>query len=205
VRRALKTDLFEEAFGGDALLPDLLGASEIWLAMDLAAATVRKARLRARRPVPQFLAADARRLPRRTASIDLVLSTSTLDHFDSRREFVAAIAEIARVLRPGRRLVLTIDNPSNPRDDPRVVDQRFAGNDLESGVREHLSKPGSGRRVAERKGNPSRCRREGSRLVFLPLARFDHRCHLTIRALRTLSAHEHEQLLDSPQVRPKSG
>lgn len=100
VRRALKTDLFEEAFGDDALLPDLLGTSEIWLAMDVAAATVRKARLRARRPVPQFLAADARRLPLRTANIDLVLSTSTLDHFDSRREFVAAIAEIARVLRP---------------------------------------------------------------------------------------------------------
>jgi len=77
-------------------------------------ATVRKARLRARRPVPQFLAADARGLPLRTASFDLVLSTSTLDHFDSRREFVAAIAEIARVLRPGGRLVLTIDNPSNP-------------------------------------------------------------------------------------------
>jgi len=82
--------------------------------MDLAPATVRKARLRARRPVPQFLAADARGLPLRTASLDLVLSTSTLDHFDSRREFVAAIAEIARVLRPGGRLVLTIDNPSNP-------------------------------------------------------------------------------------------
>jgi len=114
VRRALKTDLFEEAFGDDALLPDLLGASEIWLAMDLAPGTVRKARLRARRPVPQFLAADARGLPLRTASLDLVLSTSTLDHFDSRREFVAAIAEIARVLRPGGRLVLTIDNPSNP-------------------------------------------------------------------------------------------
>jgi SAM-dependent methyltransferase len=82
--------------------------------MDLAPGTVRKARLRARRPVPQFLAADARGLPLRTASLDLVLSTSTLDHFDSRREFVAAISEIARVLRPGGRLVLTIDNPSNP-------------------------------------------------------------------------------------------
>jgi ubiquinone/menaquinone biosynthesis C-methylase UbiE len=114
VRRALKTDLFEEAFGDDALLPDLLGTSETWLAMDLAEATVRKARRRERRPAAKFLAADARRLPLQTASIDLVLSTSTLDHFDSRREFVAALAEIARVLRPGGRLVLTIDNPSNP-------------------------------------------------------------------------------------------
>jgi alkylated DNA repair protein (DNA oxidative demethylase) len=108
--------------------------------------------------VPQFLAADARRLPLRTASIDLVLSTSTLDHFDSRREFVAAIADCSRASSGGR-LVLTIDNPSDPRDDPQVVDQRFAGNDLESGVREHLSKPGSEASTRTER-NPSRCRRE---------------------------------------------
>ena len=111
---ALKTDLFEEAFGEDALLPDLYGTSETWLAMDLAELTVRKARLREPRPAARFLVADARRLPLRSASLDFVLSTSTLDHFDSRREFVAAIAEVARVLRPGGRLILTIDNPSNP-------------------------------------------------------------------------------------------
>jgi ubiquinone/menaquinone biosynthesis C-methylase UbiE len=105
--------VFEEAFGEDALLPDLLGTSETWLAMDLAEVTVREGRLRERRPAARFLAADARKLPLRNASLDLVLSTSKLDHFDSRREFVAAIAEIARVLRPGGRLLLTIDNPSN--------------------------------------------------------------------------------------------
>ncbi len=114
VERALKTDLFEEAFGEDALLPELSGAAQTWFAMDVSGSTVRSARFRVRGPSVQFLAADVRTLSLRTASLDLVLSTSTLDHFASRQEFAAAIREIARVLRPGGVLIITLDNSLNP-------------------------------------------------------------------------------------------
>ncbi|HET9950635.1 MAG TPA: class I SAM-dependent methyltransferase [Candidatus Eisenbacteria bacterium] len=50
----------------------------------------------------EFAAADAARLPVRSASFDLVITTDTFEHFQ-RPE--AALAEMARVLRPGGRLV----------------------------------------------------------------------------------------------------
>jgi SAM-dependent methyltransferase len=43
-----------------------------------------------------------------------VVSNSTLDHFDSSTDILAALRELGRVLRPGGVLVLTLDNPSNP-------------------------------------------------------------------------------------------
>jgi SAM-dependent methyltransferase len=114
VARALKTDLFEEAFGEDALLPELSGAAETWFAMDVSGSTVRRSRFRLRGRSVQFVAADVRALSLRPATLDLVISTSTLDHFVSRQEFVAAIREIARVLRPGGVLIITLDNSLNP-------------------------------------------------------------------------------------------
>lgn len=58
--------------------------------------------------------ADVRRLPFRPAAFDGVLSTSTLDHFDDAAGIDVALGELARVLRPGGRLVLTLDNLANP-------------------------------------------------------------------------------------------
>jgi SAM-dependent methyltransferase len=46
--------------------------------------------------------------------MDLVLSTSTLDHFETTAELRAALAEIQRVLRPGGTLIITLDNAANP-------------------------------------------------------------------------------------------
>ena len=48
------------------------------------------------------------------ASFDVVLSTSTLDHFDRRDEIAVALAELRRVLADGGRLLVTLDNPANP-------------------------------------------------------------------------------------------
>ena len=110
---ALKTDVFEEAFGEDALLADLAPLSSVWIAMDVAAETVRKARSRMKSPSAHFLACDVRKLPLRADCLDVVVSDSTLDHFKTRREFEHAVAELARALRPGGRLLITVDNPRN--------------------------------------------------------------------------------------------
>lgn len=59
-------------------------------------------------------AADGRMLPFPSSTFDVVLSTSTLDHFDERGEITVALTELARVLRPDGRLFVTPDNPANP-------------------------------------------------------------------------------------------
>ena len=110
--RALKTDLFDEAVGrglcadSRALVPGLLG---IDLSLGVA--------LRARAGTPGLVttAADVRSLPFADGAFATVLSISTLDHFESTAEITASLREIRRVLRPGGMLLLTLDNPTNPK------------------------------------------------------------------------------------------
>lgn len=110
--RILKTDLFEEAFGLDCILPAIAPRVRFACGIDQAFSTALAA---ARRyPASPALASDVRHLPFSSASFDLVLSTSTLDHFAHPSDFLTAIAEIHRILRPGALLILTLDNPSNP-------------------------------------------------------------------------------------------
>ena len=110
----LKTDLFEEAFGEDQILFDISPDAALVVGIDVAQATA--CRAKARNPLPGacLLAADVRRLPFGAGSFDVVVSTSTLDHFDSAAEFRAAIAELTRILRPGGILIVTLDNFRNP-------------------------------------------------------------------------------------------
>jgi SAM-dependent methyltransferase len=111
----LKTDLFEEAYGSDQLLFELDAHCEIALALDLSPTTVSRAR--ERRPSgcgALFLATDVRHVALQSRSVDLVISTSTLDHFPSRGDFELALAELARILRPGGQLIITVDNSRNP-------------------------------------------------------------------------------------------
>lgn len=106
--RVLKTDLFDEVVG-DGLLP-WFRDDAIQVGMDCATTVV----VRARRGGRSVLAADTRRLPFRTASYDLVVSNSTLDHFESEDELRRSLGEIRRILSPGGRLLLTMDNLANP-------------------------------------------------------------------------------------------
>jgi len=112
--RLLKTDLFEEAYGEDQLLGDLAPACPVRIGMDLSPSTVLAARLRPGNCSVLPVAADARCLPFRSGSLDLIVSNSTLDHFSSPEEFHTAIAELTRVLQPGGRLMITMDNLANP-------------------------------------------------------------------------------------------
>src|SRR5262245_28229254 len=108
----LKTDLFEEANGADELLSSFPANATI-IGMDVVPTTVARARARGVRS-GLFLATDVRHLALASQSMDLVFSNSTLDHFDARSDLDASLAELVRVLRPGGRLIVTLDNPRNP-------------------------------------------------------------------------------------------
>lgn len=109
----LKTDLFEEANGADRILGDLFPKATLAVGIDVDAETARRA---LRRNPDAFLAmtCDVRHLALPSQSVDVVVSTSTLDHFTDARDIGSALDEINRVLRPGGILLITLDNPRNP-------------------------------------------------------------------------------------------
>jgi SAM-dependent methyltransferase len=113
-QRVLKTDLFEEAFGEDRVLSDLAPGAKHTVGIDLAAATAAAARRHCPAAGFSFLVSDVRALALRTDSFELVFSNSTLDHFETRAELLAALRELVRVVRPSGLLMITLDNPWNP-------------------------------------------------------------------------------------------
>ncbi|WP_321471826.1 class I SAM-dependent methyltransferase [uncultured Paludibaculum sp.] len=113
-RLVLKTDLFEEAFGADQLLGDFPIAAGRLCGIDTAVSTTTHAGRRFAHLRGGLAAADLRRLPFRDGSFDLIISTSSLDHFDTEAELAEALNELARVLAPGGALLMTFDNGWNP-------------------------------------------------------------------------------------------
>jgi SAM-dependent methyltransferase len=105
--RWLKTDLQEERSLERSLLPSLPGT---WLGIDVAFSVASTSR---RAGVPAAVS-DVRLLPFADGAFEGILSTSTLDHFDVATDIDVAMRELRRVLAPGGRLVLTLDNPQNP-------------------------------------------------------------------------------------------
>ncbi len=114
IRSVMKTDLFEEAFGDDQLLPGLFPAARLVCGIDHSEATTRAAALRFPAIAPGLAVMDVAFCGLRSEAFDLVISTSTLDHFPTRAGFLTALAEVARLLRPGGLLIITLDNPLNP-------------------------------------------------------------------------------------------
>jgi SAM-dependent methyltransferase len=109
--RVLKTDLFDEAVT-PGLYPVLSAAAVQLVGMDVSAGIAEAAARR--HPALEVHTADVRSLPFEDESFDVVVSISTLDHFDDKADIPRALAEIARVLRPGGRLLLTLDNLAQP-------------------------------------------------------------------------------------------
>lgn len=107
----LKTDLFDEAVGG-GLFPELARRASEVAGIDIAPSVVAAAR--ARYPQLETHVESVLALPFPDRHFDGVVSNSTLDHFDSLITLDAAIAELARVMRPGGRLIITLDNRDNP-------------------------------------------------------------------------------------------
>lgn len=109
--RILKTDVFDEAVGR-GLYPLLRAHADHVVGVDVSPAAVNRA-LRRYRDLDTEVA-DVRRLPFADDSFDVVISLSSLDHFDSFAELRAGLAEIRRVLTIRGELVVTIDNAGNP-------------------------------------------------------------------------------------------
>jgi SAM-dependent methyltransferase len=109
--RALKTDLFDEAVA-DGLYPLLAGRAKAVAGIDVSPSIVHAARRRY--PALEAACTDVRELPFGDREFDVVVSLSTLDHFETLDEVTVGIREIGRVLRPGGTLLLTLDNRANP-------------------------------------------------------------------------------------------
>jgi SAM-dependent methyltransferase len=108
----LKTDLFEESTGVDALLWRMPTGS-LRIGMDLAPSAVASAASNDPQGELACLVADARHLPLASDSLAYILSPSTLDHFEVDQDLHVSLRELYRVLKPGGRLVITLANRSN--------------------------------------------------------------------------------------------
>ncbi|EFK09683.1 methyltransferase domain protein [delta proteobacterium NaphS2] len=111
LNKTLKTDLFDEA-KGSGLYPMLSGRSRELIGMDISALITASARKNFHKI--KGVISDIRSLPFTGNSIDLVISISTLDHFNTRRDIVRGLREIKRILRDGGQLIITLDNLFNP-------------------------------------------------------------------------------------------
>jgi len=108
----LKTDVFEEAYGADRIFNDLFPGVRLAIGMDLNPRTAHAAAVR-NGAAFRSIACDVRHLALPAESMDVVVSMSTLDHFDSAEDIGRSLDEIARVLRRGGTLAITLDNPRN--------------------------------------------------------------------------------------------
>ncbi len=111
VRAVLKTDLFEEGFGQDALLDALAATYPVVVGMDISRAVAAAAKQRM--SGTGHVVSDVCALPFKDASFDLIVSISTLDHLPPDL-LPQALAELCRVLWPKGCLVLTLDSRHNP-------------------------------------------------------------------------------------------
>lgn len=152
---ALKTDCFDEASGPHYHAADVRpGFTALAIDVDEAIASRARARLRADGAAVAVAVADVRHLPFATGSLSLVISLSTLDHLDAETEISRSLAECFRALRPGGRLLLTLDNPLNPEVAlraalPRALVARLRADAFPLGVTVGARR---GRRLLERAG-----------------------------------------------------
>jgi SAM-dependent methyltransferase/ribosomal protein S18 acetylase RimI-like enzyme len=109
----LKTDLFEEAMGPDAILDDLSPGNGAIVGIDISPAIAGQALRRDSSRQATYVAADVRCLPFVGGSFSLIVSPSTLDHFADPSDLGRSLRELRRVLEPAGQLIVTLDNRQN--------------------------------------------------------------------------------------------
>ncbi len=108
--RVLKTDLWDEARNTRIMQWAASQGAEVF-GIDISAPTVDLARGQFAPGALKVSLADVRGLPFADASFDVIYSMGTIEHFD---ESEAAVVEMARVLKPGGRLILGVPNRFDP-------------------------------------------------------------------------------------------
>lgn len=108
----LKTDLYEEALEPDQLLFSLARNNRNVYGIDISSQLAKMTSQKAGREEirPKLCVADVRRLAFKDDRFDLIISTSTLDHFP---EIDVALKELYRVLKPKGVIILTLHNATN--------------------------------------------------------------------------------------------
>ena len=107
----LKTDLFDEALG-KGLCPVLDPLSHNMIGIDISSSIVNMAC--GRNGKLSGITADLCFLPFNAETFDIVISNSSLDHFETKHEIIHGLHEIHRVMRKGGKLIITLDNLMNP-------------------------------------------------------------------------------------------
>lgn len=111
--RVLKTDAFEEMWGGEVIEALRERFAEVVVG-DVAHSALRSASYRLEGHAGGCIQAAVQDLPFRAGSFDAVVSFSTLDHFADRSLIGPALAGLWRLTKPGGQLLLTLDNAANP-------------------------------------------------------------------------------------------
>jgi SAM-dependent methyltransferase len=108
--RILKTDLWDEA-KNTRILAWASGRGARAFGIDISAPTVTQAGLAFAPGALRASVSDVRAIPFQSASFDAIYSMGTIEHF---AETEAAIAEMARVLKPGGRAIIGVPNRHDP-------------------------------------------------------------------------------------------
>jgi exosortase/archaeosortase family protein len=108
--RILKTDLWDEARNTRIMQWAASQGAEVF-GIDVSEPTLRQAHEGFAPGALKAARADVRRLPFAAASFDVIYSMGTIEHFDASAD---AIAEMARVLKPGGQVILGVPNRLDP-------------------------------------------------------------------------------------------
>jgi SAM-dependent methyltransferase len=181
--RILKTDLWDEAKNTRILAWAARQGARAY-GIDISEPTVIQARAAfdTSSGALQSAVGDVRDLPFRDASFDAIYSMGTIEHFD---ETERAVAEMARVLRPGGRAIIGVPNRHDPFLRPLFVTALQAAGLYGYGFEKSYSRRAL-RQMLERAGLEVIAE---TAILFIPgwLRMLDLACHTWCRPLTTVT------------------